>query len=139
MLPFLFSQIRKIVSQIRPDRQTLMWSATWPKEVRKYSTLSIWEYEKIEIQLLGYALKTHKKYYPKYQKSLWSEILEFKLIFFTFYCQKGNWTVTRFPTWCLSSDCGILGSESECHDQTNSRGCNGLWEVQQTMWSFEKL
>lgn len=28
-------QIRKIVSQIRPDRQTLMWSATWPKEVQK--------------------------------------------------------------------------------------------------------
>jgi ATP-dependent RNA helicase DDX5/DBP2 len=27
-------QIRKIVSQIRPDRQTCMWSATWPKEVR---------------------------------------------------------------------------------------------------------
>jgi ATP-dependent RNA helicase DDX5/DBP2 len=26
-------QIRKIVEQIRPDRQTLMWSATWPKEV----------------------------------------------------------------------------------------------------------
>ncbi|KAI0243712.1 ATP-dependent RNA helicase dbp2 [Massospora cicadina] len=26
-------QIRKIVDQIRPDRQTLMWSATWPKEV----------------------------------------------------------------------------------------------------------
>lgn len=27
-------QMRKIVSQIRPDRQTLMWSATWPKEVQ---------------------------------------------------------------------------------------------------------
>ncbi|CAG9532447.1 unnamed protein product [Cercopithifilaria johnstoni] len=27
-------QIRKIVSMIRPDRQTLMFSATWPKEVR---------------------------------------------------------------------------------------------------------
>merc|ERR1712054_696772 len=27
-------QIRKIISQIRPDRQTLLWSATWPKEVR---------------------------------------------------------------------------------------------------------
>jgi len=27
-------QIRKIVSQIRPDRQTLLWSATWPEEVR---------------------------------------------------------------------------------------------------------
>ncbi|XP_019185110.1 PREDICTED: DEAD-box ATP-dependent RNA helicase 20 isoform X2 [Ipomoea nil] len=28
-------QIRKIVSQIRPDRQTLYWSATWPKEVER--------------------------------------------------------------------------------------------------------
>ncbi|CAG8623061.1 12011_t:CDS:2 [Cetraspora pellucida] len=28
-------QIRKIVEQIRPDRQTLMWSATWPKEVKR--------------------------------------------------------------------------------------------------------
>ncbi len=28
-------QMRQIVSQIRPDRQTLMWSATWPKEVQK--------------------------------------------------------------------------------------------------------
>ncbi|CAD7952773.1 unnamed protein product [Amoebophrya sp. A25] len=28
-------QVRKISSQIRPDRQTLLWSATWPKEVQK--------------------------------------------------------------------------------------------------------
>ncbi|EPS96727.1 hypothetical protein FOMPIDRAFT_1025306 [Fomitopsis schrenkii] len=28
-------QIRKIVAQIRPDRQTLMFSATWPKDVQK--------------------------------------------------------------------------------------------------------
>mmetsp|Transcript_126411 Transcript_126411/g.219120 ORF Transcript_126411/g.219120 Transcript_126411/m.219120 type:complete len:538 (-) Transcript_126411:195-1808(-) len=28
-------QVRKIGSQVRPDRQTLMWSATWPKEVQK--------------------------------------------------------------------------------------------------------
>ena len=27
-------QIRKIISQIRPERQTLMWSATWPREVQ---------------------------------------------------------------------------------------------------------
>jgi len=26
-------QIRKIISQIRPDRQTMFWSATWPEEV----------------------------------------------------------------------------------------------------------
>ncbi len=28
-------QIRSIVGQIRPDRQTLLWSATWPKEVQQ--------------------------------------------------------------------------------------------------------
>ncbi|CAE7449394.1 unnamed protein product [Symbiodinium sp. CCMP2592] len=28
-------QVRKICSQVRPDRQTLMWSATWPKDVQK--------------------------------------------------------------------------------------------------------
>jgi len=28
-------QMRKIVSQCRPDRQTLMWSATWPPEVKR--------------------------------------------------------------------------------------------------------
>lgn len=27
-------QIRKIIEQIRPDRQVLMWSATWPKQVQ---------------------------------------------------------------------------------------------------------
>ena len=27
-------QIRKIIDQIRPDKQTLMWSATWPKSVQ---------------------------------------------------------------------------------------------------------
>lgn len=31
-------QIRKIISQIRPDRQTCMWSATWPKEVRQLAS-----------------------------------------------------------------------------------------------------
>mmetsp|Transcript_86385 Transcript_86385/g.186759 ORF Transcript_86385/g.186759 Transcript_86385/m.186759 type:complete len:249 (-) Transcript_86385:65-811(-) len=30
-------QIRKIVSQIRPDRQTVMYSATWPKEIQRLS------------------------------------------------------------------------------------------------------
>ena len=28
-------QVRKISSQIRPDRQTLLWSASWPKEVQR--------------------------------------------------------------------------------------------------------
>ena len=28
-------QIRKIIEQTRPDRQVLMWSATWPREVQQ--------------------------------------------------------------------------------------------------------
>jgi len=28
-------QIRKVLSQVRPDRQMCLWSATWPKEVKK--------------------------------------------------------------------------------------------------------
>ncbi|KAI0297295.1 DEAD-domain-containing protein [Multifurca ochricompacta] len=31
-------QIRKIIGQIRPDRQTLMFSATWPKDVQRLAT-----------------------------------------------------------------------------------------------------
>lgn len=34
-------QIKKIVSQIRPDRQTLYWSATWPKEVELLARQSL--------------------------------------------------------------------------------------------------
>jgi ATP-dependent RNA helicase DDX5/DBP2 len=34
-------QIRKIVSQIRPDRQTLMFSATWPKDVQKLANVRV--------------------------------------------------------------------------------------------------
>lgn len=34
-------QIRKIVGQIRPDRQTLMFSATWPKDVQKLANVRL--------------------------------------------------------------------------------------------------
>lgn len=42
-------QIRKILTQIRPDRQTLMWSATWPKEVRKLAEDFLCEYIQVNI------------------------------------------------------------------------------------------
>ncbi|XP_068118959.1 probable ATP-dependent RNA helicase DDX5 isoform X2 [Hyperolius riggenbachi] len=45
-------QIRKIVEQIRPDRQTLMWSATWPKEVRQLAEDFLKEYVHINIGAL---------------------------------------------------------------------------------------
>ena len=42
-------QIRKIIEQIRPDRQTLMWSATWPKEVRKLASDFLRNYIQVTI------------------------------------------------------------------------------------------
>ncbi|CAG0916311.1 unnamed protein product [Notodromas monacha] len=42
-------QIRKIVGQIRPDRQTLMWSATWPKEVRKLAEDFLTDYIQVNV------------------------------------------------------------------------------------------
>lgn len=34
-------QIRKIIGQIRPDRQTLMFSATWPKDVQRLASVGL--------------------------------------------------------------------------------------------------
>lgn len=42
-------QIRKIIEQIRPDRQVLMWSATWPKEVRMLAEEFLHEYIHLNI------------------------------------------------------------------------------------------
>lgn len=45
-------QIRKIVAQIRPDRQTLMFSATWPKDVQKLANVSILSALHLDIRTL---------------------------------------------------------------------------------------
>ena len=42
-------QIRKIVDQVRPDRQTLMWSATWPTEVQGLARDFLDDYIKVNI------------------------------------------------------------------------------------------
>lgn len=42
-------QIRKIISQIRPDRQTCMWSATWPKEVANLASDFLENYIQVTI------------------------------------------------------------------------------------------
>ncbi|KAL4935391.1 hypothetical protein BDV06DRAFT_207101 [Aspergillus oleicola] len=42
-------QIRKIIGQIRPDRQTCMWSATWPKEVRQLASDFLNNYIQVNI------------------------------------------------------------------------------------------
>jgi superfamily II DNA/RNA helicase len=46
-------QIRKIVAQIPTNRQTLMWSATWPKEVRKLAEDFLRNYIQINIGALS--------------------------------------------------------------------------------------
>ncbi|CAE6436263.1 unnamed protein product [Rhizoctonia solani] len=42
-------QIRKIVGQIRPDRQTLMFSATWPKDVQKLASDFLSDFMQVNI------------------------------------------------------------------------------------------
>lgn len=46
-------QIRKIIEQIRPDRQVLMWSATWPKEVRNLAEEYLIDYIQLNIGSLS--------------------------------------------------------------------------------------
>lgn len=42
-------QIRKIIANIRPDRQTLMWSATWPREVQTLARDFLTDYIQVNI------------------------------------------------------------------------------------------
>ncbi len=42
-------QLRKIVSQIRPDRQVLMWSATWPKEIQALANDYLGDYYQVTV------------------------------------------------------------------------------------------
>lgn len=48
-------QIRKIIEQIRPDRQVLMWSATWPKEVQALAEDFLDDYVHINVGSLNLA------------------------------------------------------------------------------------
>ncbi|KAF8770788.1 putative ATP-dependent RNA helicase DDX5 like protein [Argiope bruennichi] len=42
-------QIRQIVNQIRPDRQTLMWSATWPREIQNLAEDFLQDYVQVTV------------------------------------------------------------------------------------------
>ncbi len=48
-------QLRKICSQIRPDRQVLMWSATWPREVQNLASDYLCEYYQVTVGSLDLA------------------------------------------------------------------------------------
>ena len=57
-------QIRKIVGQIRKDRQTLMFSATWPKEIQKLAMDFMNDPTLIFIGNQGSGHLTNKPRYP---------------------------------------------------------------------------
>ncbi|XP_050428837.1 uncharacterized protein LOC126838460 [Adelges cooleyi] len=46
-------QIRKIIEQIRPDRQVLMWSATWPQEVKNLAEEFLVDYVQVNVGSLN--------------------------------------------------------------------------------------
>ena len=52
-------QIRKIVDQIRPDRQTLMFSATWPKEVQRLANDYLHDFMQVTIGSLDLSANTN--------------------------------------------------------------------------------
>lgn len=43
------AQIREIISQIRPDKQILMWSATWPRDIRRLAEDYLGDYIQVNI------------------------------------------------------------------------------------------
>lgn len=54
-------QIRKIIEQIRPDRQVLMWSATWPKEVQTLAEDFLRNYIQVNIGSLNLSANNNIK------------------------------------------------------------------------------
>jgi len=48
-------QLRKICSQIRPDRQVLMWSATWPREVENLASDYLHDFYQVTVGSLDLA------------------------------------------------------------------------------------
>lgn len=57
------AQIRQILSQIRPDRQTLMWSATWPLEVQELAAhlMNNRDFEQLTIGRTGLSINPNVK------------------------------------------------------------------------------
>ncbi|KAL5226688.1 hypothetical protein ABZP36_014953 [Zizania latifolia] len=97
-------QIRKIVAQIRPDRQTLYWSATWPREVESLARQFLQNPYKViigspdlkanhSIQQIVEVISEHEKY-PRLSKLL-SDLMDGSRILIFFQTKKDCDKVTR--------------------------------------------
>lgn len=59
-------QIRSVMGQIRPDRQVLMWSATWPEEIQDLASEFLNDYIHLKIGSQEYSVNadiTHEFHY----------------------------------------------------------------------------
>ncbi|KAK4373846.1 hypothetical protein RND71_004523 [Anisodus tanguticus] len=97
-------QIRKIVSQIRPDRQTLYWSATWPKEVEQLARQFLFNAYKVIIGSAdlkaNHAIRQHVEIVSESQKynkliKLLEDIMDGSRILIFMDTKKGCDQVTR--------------------------------------------
>ncbi|VAH67483.1 unnamed protein product [Triticum turgidum subsp. durum] len=97
-------QIRKILAQIRPDRQTLYWSATWPREVETLARQFLQNPYKVmigtaelkanhSIQQIVEVISDHEKY-PRLSKLL-SDLMDGSRILIFFQTKKECDKVTR--------------------------------------------
>ncbi|KAL7180365.1 hypothetical protein ACSBR1_043546 [Camellia fascicularis] len=97
-------QIRKIVSQIRPDRQTLYWSATWPKEVEQLARKFLYNPYKVIIGSqdlkANHAIRQHVEIVSENQKynklvKLLEDIMDGSRILIFMDTKKGCDQITR--------------------------------------------
>ncbi|CAN6457169.1 unnamed protein product [Victoria cruziana] len=97
-------QIRKIVSQIRPDRQTLYWSATWPKEVEQLARQFLYNPYKVVIGSIdlkaNHAIRQHVEIVSESQKynklvKLLEDIMDGSRILIFMDTKKGCDQITR--------------------------------------------
>ncbi|KAL6613954.1 hypothetical protein ACP70R_036224 [Stipagrostis hirtigluma subsp. patula] len=97
-------QIRKIIAQIRPDRQTLYWSATWPREVEALARQFLQNPYKViigspdlkanhSIQQIVEVISDHEKY-PRLSKLL-SDLMDGSRILIFFQTKKDCDKITR--------------------------------------------
>ncbi|XVF86803.1 hypothetical protein PTKIN_Ptkin18bG0071800 [Pterospermum kingtungense] len=97
-------QIRKIVAQIRPDRQTLYWSATWPKEVEQLARQFLYNPYKVVIGSAdlkaNHAIRQHVDIVSESQKynklvNLLEDIMDGSRILIFMDTKKGCDQITR--------------------------------------------
>ncbi|KAJ3694098.1 hypothetical protein LUZ60_009578 [Juncus effusus] len=97
-------QIRKLINQIRPDRQTLLWSATWPKEVEQLARQLLYNPYKViigsEDLKANHAIRQHVEIMSESQKysklvNLLEDIMDGSRILIFMDTKKGCDQVTR--------------------------------------------